>query len=65
MLQVAATAYFNRVGEENGEIELPSERESEGESIILTSSGKEDVKLYPVDEGDESPEFAAFREEGR
>ena len=62
LVLVAATAYFNRVGEENGEIELPGERESE-ERQYPDLGGKEDVKLYPVDEGDESPEFAAFREE--
>ncbi|NLY29140.1 MAG: hypothetical protein GX047_00715, partial [Firmicutes bacterium] len=59
---VAATAYFNRVGEENGGIGPETERDS-GEVEYPDLGGTEDVKLYPVDEAAENPEFEAFRSE--
>ncbi len=62
LLFVAATAYFNRVGEENGGVGPDVQRDSE-EVEYTDLGGTEDVKLYPVDEAAENPEFEAFRRE--
>ncbi len=61
LVLTAATAYFNRVGEENGSIRPRVPENSEVQHPDL--GGTEDVKLYPVDEAPENPEFEAFRKE--
>jgi hypothetical protein len=60
VLFVAATAYFNRAGDEK-ENDLPDEK---GAETVQDADlgGSNDVKLYPIDEAHENPEFEAFRE---
>lgn len=57
---VAATAYFNRAGDEE-ESDLPDEKSTE--TVQYTDlGGPDDVKLYPVDEAALNTKFEAFRE---
>ncbi|NLA58920.1 MAG: SH3 domain-containing protein [Firmicutes bacterium] len=59
---VIATAYFNRVGEDNGGTR-PEDEQNSLEADYPDLGGTEDVKLYPVDEAAENPEFEGFRKE--
>ena len=55
---IAATAYFNRAGDEEKGIDLSDDKVVQ----YVDLGGSDDVKLYPVDEADENAKFEAFRE---